>query len=182
MIRCLFMFLLTMLLQGTVFAEIPGTARSNERDVLRLDLSVASASPAPGVGLGLSALRTIRPAHAYGLAVNVSHHGPTQDYDRVNTQAYDLVWEYSLALFEGFHALRLRGGLGIANSYFNKDDESLGHKAARNQGHIWYGHTAASVALDFPIADLMWFRGGLGAQHAFAKADHRLPIERKAEA
>ena len=167
--KCLILFLLTLGIQGAVFAEIPGTARSNERDILRLDASLATASPAPGVGFGATVLRTFRPAHAYGLAVNVLHHGPTEHYDRVNTQAYDAVWEYSLALLEGFHALRIRGGLGVANSYIDKDNKPLVHKDEVATRHVWCAHMLASLAIDMPIADLMWFRAGLGAQKAFAK-------------
>lgn len=169
MIRVLLLLALVFFTQESVFAEIPGTARSNERDILRLDTAVGLATPAPGVGFGVSVLRTFRPAHAYGLAINILHHGPTHDYERINSQAYDFIWEYSLALLEGFHALRLRAGLGVSNSYFQKDTEALGHKAGGGRSHAWYGHALGSAAFDLPIADLMWLRLGAQSQRAFSK-------------
>jgi hypothetical protein len=162
-------FTLIFFAQGAVFADIPGTARSNERDVLRVDLGVGLSSPAPGMSAGVSVLRTFKPAHAFGLALSVSHHSPTQHYAKVNTQAYDFVWEYSQALFEGFHALRLRGGLGASNSYVAKYSEALGHKDDEQGHHVWLGHVIASVAFDAPQADLMWIRYGIWVQRPLSK-------------
>ncbi len=165
----IFAFALMFFAQSTVFAEIPGTARSNERDVVRLDAGLGLSSPSPGLSAGISALRTFKPAHAFGLALNFSHHNLSEEYKRINTQAYDLIWEYSLALFEGFHALRLRGGMGAANSLLKKQADPLGHRAAGDGRHVWLGHAMASVAFDIPQADLMWMRCGIWGQRAFSK-------------
>ncbi len=163
MIKLFASMVLIFLSERVLFAEIPGTARSNERDLMRLDFNLALASPSPGVGLGTSILRTFHPAHAYGLAINISHHKAAGKYERLNTQAFDFVWEHSTALFEGFHALRLRGGLGAANTSVKKDGSTELAKPA------WKGHGMASVAFDVPVADLIWLRLGFVAQQSLAK-------------
>lgn len=149
---------------GSLQAEIPGTARSNDRDILRLDVSGGLSSPAPGVAFGGSVLWTMRPAHTIGLSTNYAYHRLVGPEASLSTQSLDVVWEYSLALFEGFHGLRLRPGLGAARVHrsWESSEDQL------NQGdpnpNLWGGHGLVSLSFDLPMADLMWLRVGARAE------------------
>ncbi len=167
-------FILLFILLGLVAvtaaqAEIPGTALSNERDVLRLDLRGAYAFPSPGVGAGVTALWTVRPATAFGLSADGSMHDLDSENAKLSTRSLDLVLEHSFALLEGFHALRIRAGAGAVRVHRTMEDRIAAIYSKPADRLKWALHVSGSVALDFPVADLMWLRLGISRERAILK-------------
>ena len=150
-------------------AEIPGTALSNDRDLIRFDLRGGFASPGSGVSGGGTVLWTFRRADAIGFSSNLSLHSISGDKSRLTTLSHDLVWEHSTALLQGFHALRLRGGLGAVRVNRTMDELTAAEKGKSTDKQAWAAHASGSAAIDFPVADLMWFRGGVWSEKAFLK-------------
>jgi hypothetical protein len=156
-----------LLVQIEARAEIPGTARSNERDILRFDLNGGLATPSPGLAGGGTVLWTLRPAHAVGLSANVSFHELVSQDAKLISQAYDLVWEHSIALFEGYHAVRVRGGLGASRLQRSSHGPFLRAQDKNDGRSVWAGHGLVSIGFDVPFADLMWVRLGVWGERAF---------------
>ena len=150
-------------------AEIPGTALSNERDALRLDLRGAYAFPSPGVGAGATVLWTVRPANAFGLATDGNMHDLDAEDAKISTRSLDLVWEHSVAMMAGFHALRLRLGAGVSRVHRTMDHRIADMSGKSAERLKWAPHIGGSVAFDFPVADLMWFRLGVSRERAILK-------------
>jgi hypothetical protein len=150
-------------------AEIPGTALSNDRDLIRFDLTGGVASPGAGVSGGGTGLWTIKRTEAIGLSSNFALHSISGDKSRLTTISHDVVWEHSIALFEGFHAFRLRGGLGAARVHRTMDQVKAREQGQSTDKVAWAPHASASAALDFPMADLMWLRIGVWGGQAFLK-------------
>ena len=151
-------------------AEIPGTALSNDRDLTRFDLRVGMTSPSVGVSGGGTALWTFKRAEAVGLSSNLALQSRSGDKSRLTTWSHDVVWEHSVALFEGFHAFRLRGGLGAARVQRTMDEVTAREKGQSTNKVAWATHASGSVAIDFPMADLMWVRVGAWGDTVFLKS------------
>jgi hypothetical protein len=152
------------------FAEIPGTALSNNRDLTRFALRGGVASPGAGVSGGGTALWTFRRSEAIGLSSNLAMHSISGDKSRLTTLSHDVVWEHSIALLEGFHAFRLSGGLGAARVHRTMDETTARENGKSTDKLTWATHAFGSAAIDFPVADLMWLRIGAWSEKAFLKS------------
>ena len=154
---------------AVLHAEIPGTALSNDRDVLRLDVRGGLASPLPGINTGGAILWTFKPADAMGFATDMSMHVVDNNDTKLTTRSHDFVWEHSLPLFQGYHALRVRGGLGAVQVHRVLDSQLAREKGTTADRLTWAPHISGSVAIDFPIADIMWIRLGVWSEKAILK-------------
>ena len=150
-------------------AVAQGTALSNSRDLLRLDILGGLAAPSPGISAGVGALWTARPADAFGISLDTSMHNDFADDTKLFTRAYDLVWEHSWSLLGGFHALRIRGGAGAAHVQRTMDERVAREKGRDPDQITLAGHVSGSVALDLPIADLIWVRLGARTEKALLR-------------
>ena len=160
-------YVVAVLWATATMAEIPGTALSNDRDLARFDLRGGTASPGAGVSVGGTALWTFRRAKAIGIASNLSYHRISSDKSKLTTLSHDIVWEHSIALFQGFHAFRLRGGLGASRVHRTVEDSMS--KGDTTDSLAWAAHASAAAAFDLPLADLMWLRVGLWSERAFLR-------------
>ena len=162
-------FLILVLTSAALRAEMPGTALSNDRDVLRLDVRGGYAFPSPGVSGGVTALWTPRPANAFGLSAESSLHELTTEDAKLMTRSLDLVWEHSTAMLEGFHALRICLGAGVSRVRRTMDERLARMESKASDRSKWAPHISGSLAFDFPVADLMWFRLGVRRERAILK-------------
>jgi hypothetical protein len=150
-------------------AENSGTALSNDQDVMRLDARGGFAIPSPGFSAGVTALWTVLPSESFGLALDGALHQLDAEDAKMSTRALDVVWEHSIGFFEGFHALRIRAGAGAVRVHRTMDNRIALLRGKSADRVRWAPHISGSVALDFPIADLMWVRFGVWTERAILK-------------
>lgn len=144
-----------------------GSVLTGSDDVLRFDLQGGLANPSPGIDFQGAILWTVRPADAYGLNIGHSRHEIVTENAKFSQEHLDAICERSWPLLDGFHALRLRGGLGLGRAHRAMDKEVAyiqGDKASRI---YWGAHMSASLSFDLPIADLVWARVGFVSQKIF---------------
>jgi hypothetical protein len=150
---------------GVVFA---GTVTAGDEDILRLDLFGGLANPSPGVMGGGSILWTKYSADAFGVSAGYSRHELVTQNSKLAQIYLDLVWEHSIALWDGYYALRLRGSMGGARSHREMDRNVAVERGDTSSQTSFGAHIASSIALDLPVADLMWGRIGIDIQRNFS--------------
>ena len=136
-------------------------------DIVRFDLLGGLATPSPGVFGQGSLLWTSRPQDAFGLAFGVAKHEMVTENAKFSAEHVDGVWEHTWPLLGGYHALRLRGGIGLARAH-RAMDKNVATSMGDDPSRIYWGaHASASLALDVPVADLIWVRAGCQTQKVF---------------
>ena len=157
-------FFSCMIIDLAFSPSLAGNIVSDDRDILRFDITGGLANPSPGMMVGGSVLWTKYKADAIGLAAGYSRHELVADNAKLSQIYLNFVWERSIPLWGGYHGLRVRGASGLARSDRAMDRdvaERLGDQASRI---AWGLHVAAGIGLDFPLADLVWGRFGLEIQ------------------
>ncbi len=136
----------------------------------RFDLHGGLGSPAPGAILGLSGLIKVSSAHALGLGSDLAIHELEGTDSKLMTRSHDVVYERSMPLLEGFHFIRARIGAGAALVTESMDRSVAASKGEKTRKQRWAPHISAALALDLPIADLVWARVGLWGEKAHLPA------------
>lgn len=141
-----------------------GTVVSSRNDLARFDVHGGLANPSPAISAEASALMTKYPLDALGVGIGFSRHELVQDNARFSDEHVDLIWEHSWPIFSGYHAFRVRGGLGLARAH-RAMDKNVANLAGDDPSRIYWGaHVRASMGFDFPLADLVWARLGFNSQ------------------
>jgi hypothetical protein len=141
-----------------------GALRSGRDDRLRFDLHAGLANPSPAIAAEASVLLTKYPWDALGIAAGFSKHEMVEDNAQFADEHLDAVWEHSWPIITGYHAFRVRGGLGIARAH-RAMDKTVAQLAGEDANRIYWGaHVCASMGFDIPVADLVWARLGLNVQ------------------
>lgn len=153
---------------------VGGNVLTDEDDILRIDASAGLANPSPGIIARTSVLWTKYPAEAFGVAAGYSQHELVVENANLSQVYVSMIWEHSTPIWDGYYALRSRGGLGMARSHRTMDrDAAL--KASQKMSRIDLGlHLAAGIGLDVPLADLIWGRLALEVQRSFTPGSHTL--------
>lgn len=141
-----------------------GTVLSTRNDIMRFDVHGGLSSPSPAISADASALMTKYPLDALGLGMGFSRHELVQDNARFSDEHLDLLWEHSWPILSGYHAFRVRSGLGVARAHRSMD-KSVASLAGDDPSRIYWGaHVCASMGFDIPLADLVWARLGFSIQ------------------
>jgi hypothetical protein len=75
-----------------------------------------------------------------------------------------------MPLLEGFHFIRARIGAGAALVTESMDRSVAASRGEKTRKQRWAPHISAALALDLPIADLVWARVGLWGEKAHLAA------------
>lgn len=141
-----------------------GTVLSTRNDIVRFDVQGGLASPSPAISADASALLTKYSVDALGLGMGFSRHELVEDNARFSDEHLDLLWEHSWPIISGYHAFRVRGGLGVARAH-RAMDKNVASQAGDDPSRIYWGaHVCASMGFDIPLADLVWARLGFNVQ------------------
>jgi len=145
-----------------------GNILNDDDDLLRMDITGGLANPSPGITGGGSVLWTKYQADALGVAAAYSRHELVVENAKLSQIYLDFVWEHSIPLWGGYYGLRLRGASGLARSHRTMDRNAAAQSNEKASRIGWGLHLASRIALDFPLADLMWGRIGVEIQKNFA--------------
>ena len=157
-----------------IAAESRGTALANSRDILRVDVHGGPAVPSPGLSGGASVLWTGWPAQSVGVSVGGAMHQLEREDAKLVTRYCDAIVERSISLMDGYHALRLRVGLGASRIRRTMDDQVASRRGEDADHEAWGTHVTAGAAFDVPVADLMWARVGIFSEKTFLD---RTPVQ-----
>lgn len=154
----LLVLILVVLPPGYVSFAGEGTVIATEDDVLRFDITGGIASPAPGMAVGGSVLWTKYARDAFGVALGWSRHELVSEDSKLSNGYLDFAWERSTPLLGGYHAVRLRGVIGLARMHRGMDKNVARQKSEDPTVTAWGLHAGSSLSFDVPVADLVWGR------------------------
>ena len=132
----------------------------------RFDLRGGIGSPAPGASLGLSGLMKISTANSVGFSSDIAFHDLEASDSKLTTRSHDFLYERSIPVLEGFHFIRARIGAGAALVTESMDPSVASAKGLRTRHERWAPHFMTAVAMDVPVADLVWSRVGIWGEKA----------------
>jgi hypothetical protein len=165
MLKLTWIFFRRVVVAVTLFAAQRVTADANTR----FNLHGGLANPMPGLSVGAAGVLDLSKGHAVGLQLSQTkaQTSPTGSVQFV--RSHDVLYERSTSLFEGFHYLRgaVLGGASFVDERLSSDEQVATGRHARRK--LWAGHLGVTGTMDFPVADLMWFRASVWTSRVFAE-------------